>query len=726
MTDDTMHVRKRRRVPKSCSACRRKKLRCDRVRPMCSSCTIRQIGSCEYEEDEVSAATSREGSVGASTVHSGATANVSPVQQNVSADSAAPPTPPATSGDNPCLQFMYVHRDPHTGKTMSQGPTSLKTFVSNIHPAFTEKFDRMWKMTEPERLQWQEDHKEWLTQIEPLRNAGPLTETEVSVQEICTKLPPYNKLHSAVNTFFTASPLYDINTILSSTGTLTEFYMIFNPDVSDAWMMQDRFVKKLTGPINKYHYKLGILLMINRIVMCRDVIDPMIETYLRRLEETVVPGGSYINQIQFLLLRWFHRKVYFTKLDDTKLLHLVGRMVDTALDLGLHMDIEKVYSDYKGNMQLLKNMWLWVQFADLSISFQFGRALRISSAVYRNFAYNNVDQTPFIKKLDRFMAVARSAYDAIYLRASSPDLKTGSQQLRQFISVEFSNLGDYYGSAQDKGSALSETRILMLGLGMLISLYALRFKVLGEKSIEVKNNVAQTTMVSLHLVSCLLKHCYAEDSKNDTLHPEDELAPVPPHLNMAISLSEGVFQRAQMNLMAVIYLKITLFHKEAFRPYDLQPVEWNLNTIEVQKDNVISMKAFYDMYMEIFSQWRDPESRGMFGIFRRSYAFLLMLLVERKGRRLMEKVIELREASEKCIKNCLESRQQAEGTATGASPQKPQPSSESRDADIPPEEQEYPMDETMSTQIYNDFWDSFNSYWDDLLLDEQVPSVDFT
>ena len=36
------------------------------------------------------------------------------------------------------------------------------------------------------------------------------------------------------------------------------------------------------------------------------------------------------------------------------------------------------------------------------------------------------------------------------------------------------------------------------------------------------------------------------------------------------------------------------------------------------------------------------------------------------------------------------------------------------------------MDETMSTQIYNDFWDSFNSYWDDLLLDEQVPSVDFT
>ena len=709
--ESVSHVHKRRRVPKSCFACRTKKLRCDRVRPRCSSCTIRQIVSCEYADGSASDEQSRETSVEMEVAL--------PIPQAV--------TPPPTAGNNPCLQFAYFHRDANTGKTMSQGPTSLKAFVSNIHPPFTEKFDRLWRMTEPERLQWQEDHKERLEQLNPLGSSGPLTQAEVSVQELSKALPPFNELHSSVNTFFTASPLYDINTVLSATETLKDFYMIFNTDEEERWRLQDRFVKKLTGPLNRHHYKLGTLLMIHRIVASRDVVNPIIETYLRQLEGSIVPGGSHVIQLQFLMLRWFHRKVYFTKVDDTVLLSLVGQLVDTAMDMGLHLDIEKVYADYEGDVLILKNMWLWIQYADLSVSFQFGRPLRISPAVYRNFAYNNVEQSSFIKKLCRFANIAREIYDSIYAPSVSPDLATGSKHLKQFIVVEFQNLGDYYTLARNKETALSETRILMLGLGILMSLYSLRFKVMGERSIELKNNFAQTTLMSLHIISCLLKHCYLEDVKGN-IYPEDEMASLPPFLNMAISLSEGVFQRAQMNFMALIYYKITLFHQEAFRTHDLQTVEWTLDTIDVQTDKVVTLKTSFDMYMEIFGNWREPQVRGMVGLFQRSYPLFLMLLLENKSRHMVEKVIQFRQKSEQSIRACFEQRQRPDTSSTTAAstPASTHPDHQSRDTDIPQEEQQYLLEDSISSQIYDEFWDSFNSYWEGLLREEQVPSLDFT
>lgn len=40
---------KRKRIPLSCSACRKKKIRCDRVRPVCSGCT-RSASTCVFEE----------------------------------------------------------------------------------------------------------------------------------------------------------------------------------------------------------------------------------------------------------------------------------------------------------------------------------------------------------------------------------------------------------------------------------------------------------------------------------------------------------------------------------------------------------------------------------------------------------------------------------------------------------------------------------------------------
>lgn len=46
--------RKRQRIPASCSVCRKRKSKCDRIKPICGSCKKKSIAHlCYYESDKV-------------------------------------------------------------------------------------------------------------------------------------------------------------------------------------------------------------------------------------------------------------------------------------------------------------------------------------------------------------------------------------------------------------------------------------------------------------------------------------------------------------------------------------------------------------------------------------------------------------------------------------------------------------------------------------------------
>ena len=43
--------RKRRKIPVACDECRKRKTRCDGIRPVCAPCESKKRGSCVYQED---------------------------------------------------------------------------------------------------------------------------------------------------------------------------------------------------------------------------------------------------------------------------------------------------------------------------------------------------------------------------------------------------------------------------------------------------------------------------------------------------------------------------------------------------------------------------------------------------------------------------------------------------------------------------------------------------
>lgn len=708
--NSTSVQRKRRRIPKSCQACRVKKLKCDRVRPRCSSCIIRQIIDCQYEEDTLGE-------------------NIRKMPPTKTQDGSSGPSQPisipspSNKNINPFVSMTYIHKVPRLGRVMVQGPTSLKSFVTNIHHPFTIKFEHLWRKTEPERLLWRDEHKEQLEKSNPVYDINEsLLGSQTSVIEISAALPDYKTLVKNMNEFFSDSPLYDINTILSKDETMEFFYTAFIPDdgnnnkeSSKIWKFQDRLTKKIGMPLNSKHYKLGILLMINRLVHCKDYIDPRIEIFLNQLENQNQFSGAFIVQCQFLLLRWYHRRLYFTKIDDINLLNLVSHIIDIAMTLGLQLDIDKTYShDTHIDLQMLKNMWYWIQFADLSISFQFGRPLKINSKCYRNFSYDNdsASKSNFIKKLHRFLIVVRDCYDVIYDQSTYPNLPASCKQITNLLMIEFPNMSDYFNdrSKYDWKNNLSELRILTLGLGVLISIYGLRFKITGDRTIRSKNSYIQTTLISFNLITDTLENCWKYDNE---IFPDlvESSGSLTPYLNMAISLSEGLFQRAHMNFMSLIYYKVTLFNEGSFRPYDFEPLDWNLDTLETRDDKVITLVSTFNIYTDIFSRWRRPEVHDMKQVLKRSYPYFLMILLEKISRMIVEKVIRFRQKSEEAIKNVNNGLNE---------PATPTDSQTTSSIGTPQDE------EQLNSQVADEFWGTFNGYWEELLKHDYKSSQDFT
>ncbi|SMN20075.1 similar to Saccharomyces cerevisiae YOR172W YRM1 Zn2-Cys6 zinc-finger transcription factor that activates genes involved in multidrug resistance [Maudiozyma saulgeensis] len=718
--------RKRRRIPKSCEACRVKKLKCDRVRPRCSSCIIRQISDCQYEEDRMLGhGKNRKKKNNDDDDDEGD-------EGDIETKNSAPKKKILLNGVsnssrghvNPFASMVYVHRCLPKGKIMVQGPTSLKSFVANIHPPFTEKFEQLWRKTEPERLLWQDEHKETIARTDPLKNMnGPLLGSETSILELCSGLPDYQTLLESMNQFFSGSPLYDISTILSKSDTMEAFHTSFIPD-GTIWKLQDRLVKKIGMPVGPHHYQLGILLMINRLVHCKENIDPKIEIFLNNLENQSQANGCYISQCQFLLLRWYHRKIYFTKIDDVKLLNLVNLIVDTSMNLGLQLDIEKIYAG-DANIQLLKNMWYWIQFADLSISFQFGRQLKISATVYKNFPYNDTEESSFIKKLNRFLKTVREPYDSIYDQTTSPDLLTSCEQITHFLTIEFPNISDYFRNPYEWKVAVSELRILTLALGILIAMYGLRFKMIGERTLELKNNFTQITLISFKLITDILEHCWRYDNEF-FLNLVTSSNSLTPFLTLAISLSEGLFQRAHMNFMSLIYYKITLFNEGYFRPYDLQSLDWDLSTLETRNDKNITINTAFELYTGIFSRWRQPAAMVMKGVLKRSYSYFLMILLQKISRMIVEKVIQFRLKSEETV------RYSANVDGAGVPSQntenyitKNSTSNETADGEDVPYDEKTLLGTQLNSQVSDEFWGSFNDYWEELLKNDYNLTQDF-
>ena len=137
---------KRRKVARSCEFCRRRKLKCDQMRPQCSTCRSRGLNICRYNTDNPNLLVLRKPTVITNDITTAGTKRSTNGDITKTKTTNKPRVDDPSAGNIPPPSFKHknIYKNNHylqtnpDGSRLIYGPTSLRQLVFKRYPVFFE------------------------------------------------------------------------------------------------------------------------------------------------------------------------------------------------------------------------------------------------------------------------------------------------------------------------------------------------------------------------------------------------------------------------------------------------------------------------------------------------------------------------------------------------------------------------------------------------------------
>lgn len=362
-TPRTTKVTRRRRQFKSCLFCRKRKLKCDHVKPICKQCSKRGINKCIYSEDfnyDITAEELFEKFPNVQLVE-----EVTKLQTQIETNNPNFPRDPTK------LQFIG---QPYFSKNDKQlyGYSSVRC-MTNFQSDFIQK---MYMNTlEQINQEFQKQRKPYPVTIETSDLPQLLDDELVNV---CKELPGYDIMKLCLVHFFNSS-LFDLLGVIDEKKTLDTFSAYFIPNEKD----EDDVSKatQIVIPSNGNIFQVAIIILIVAISPYTQSISPSLNRFLVIVANLSANYTGYVEFCQFLVLRCMCRS-YDDKLDfsnDLVKKNLICKLCQGCLDLGL-ANVDVFYSELTyttSELISMKKTFYWTLFLDVYTALQFGTQVYI-------------------------------------------------------------------------------------------------------------------------------------------------------------------------------------------------------------------------------------------------------------------------------------------------------------------------------------------------------------
>ncbi|WBF13316.1 hypothetical protein N7582_002662 [Saccharomyces uvarum] len=563
-----------------------------------------------------------------------------------------------------------------SGRRITYGPTSLRTYLSNDNVQFMKRYNQFRSKVKIEINKWKSDINKWKfsNKWTMMSEFGALESTMVEnsnsnvLKQVCDTLPSYEQTLNIITDFFCDERgTNDISQVLDKNKVINDFNFSFLPG-NKLLSNGERPIETLLPSINKNYYKIGVILMILCIRHFYEDTPPEIEKFVVMLTGFSTAKVSFVEHAQFILLRYHHRELFLACGDDSHMITLVDLLCSSALTLGLHLNIREVYKNQEnivGSLTSLENLWVWILLSDFNVSLNVGRCLAINSSYFQADEFDNDDGSQVktansspttlfgesgTYKMKSFLKLARPMLDEIYDKSCFPDLEKNCKILINFVETEFAPISYYTSTDLISKVPLGEIKVLLQILNLLLTFYSLRFLVPSKRDAVLKNNVLQTILVSFSVVTNTTSLCF----KLDKEHFPELVAPDCPNLSpfMALSLAytNFLFPRASTLFCTFLYHNLTLFGKGYYLSSDNQdekPADWDLSTLSIPSDKDIDLHSAFQTFSDIFDGWLNPNNYELRNIMCRSCSFVAIIGMESVCRSVLEKVIECKIMVEK-------------------------------------------------------------------------------
>ncbi|AQZ13974.1 hypothetical protein BZL39_F06080 [Zygosaccharomyces parabailii] len=494
------HPKKRNKLTKACNNCQRRKIKCDRNTPSCSACLEKEF-RCLYnvKVEQIRRAETH----GLTRSQLIAKVEQLTTQLNEKYENRS---------SNALCDLNYVSCK--HGRVLSYGATSFRCTVTSS--VLRPHFSRLWKKIKITRNQWKKKHR-YSMEIEANSIEMPLSyiTPDSIVEGLCTSLPCLESIVEGIRAFFESR--------------LFSHFAIIDPckvssDVSNCLIR----VQKPSGASRitafelgekKNYYRIGIITEILCLVYYKDRVPPSIGLFHKFITSFVLGKASYLERVQFFMLRYIYRNVTgFTGGDGGSCTTLVTLAFSTAIHIGLHK-IES-HSYFRDDPTYLSNLWVSILYADFEVSFSIGSPLHIGEDYVDNFSRkaNFSSNQSSTKAFVSSVLFLRKIMAELYAPFPNPDLEIIISKLKIFYSTNYKPISFYL---KKQTIEFQKLLIMLFVLQLISNLCLIRISLLGYNHFEMEQDVLFCQLSSLKLLLGNLQAEYdvfqgSEDSQGDS------------------------------------------------------------------------------------------------------------------------------------------------------------------------------------------------------------------
>lgn len=660
-------VKRRRKQVKSCLFCRKRKLRCNKLKPMCQQCQDRKLPTCvymdEYSHVEVSLDDVYDKYPNVELLQ-----RINELENKIRVlKENQTITPPYVNNlpektRNPLATFKSGHWK--QGQLFVFGPTSWRSILTADGTKFQLEFINLWNKLkpryDPQTLQSQDLFRAPLNTNVTFNQDGMITETSM-IQLVCRDLPKFSKVKWGLEQFFNG-PFHELLHILDKEKTWRDFYELCHVDQNT-----DR-ITDIIVPEDGNVFRFGIILSITILSLYPDPTWGKVpESFIRYcilLNGTLCLDSNYTERAQYMLLICFY-KIHngeYSRWDGTQTIDIISHISAVCINMGFN-NINKWYRNKEstcGDLKYLGNVMIWTLFIDIIVSFDVGKPLSISDQAFCFVefekslnSWDSVPLSPRHKLFLEFIKIGRQCINNLnsefIMTQGNDDIDTYILQLQEFLNKNFPQLDNYTQMGTIFSVDPFEIVVLAPTLGMLFNFHNIKRAFYKDISISTKNGMAKYGLLATSLcVNTLLsmfeadKIAYPELVKNATY--------LTPYLNLSLTLVSPVFSRVISELYSVFMARLTLQEKGyvvlTVKSNHGDEMKISLNDSQVARNNYYCFLCVIKQFSDILDQLFNPEWKDLQNVMSTSYSLHSLMMLERVARQLLNQGLSSREQME--------------------------------------------------------------------------------
>lgn len=688
---DTKVPRRRRKVVKSCTFCRKRKLKCDHGKPMCKQCMDRKLPNCIYTDDFNFQLTTDELFSSAPNVElmqrvKELESRLAELRQNLADQQPQRqqqgPTPPSSiscstnstnsncvsatipmccgaiklqpspedSQNNPLWEYRILYSA--KGQSIVFGPTSWRTMVAAQGERFQQEYKKLWEMIKPERDRWVVQNLS-PSQIKSSASDVLLStnENDTLINAVCKYLPSYGEIEEALNEFFDGY-MHDFLQILDKDKVLKDFRQCVIPS-ERTFVGFGQPVAQLLAPENDGNfYKVAVVLIIMYTVKTNGNMPPVVDKFFLSLSAINTAAKlNFVERAQFLLLRYFCKVYCPNECSETpQVANLVGELCECSCTLGLS-NADWWYRDKQeiaGPLYTLRNMWYWTLYADIAVSFEMGKSLFISDDQFDPAITFSTSESHSASPMDS-AASLQEVLEGGSLRGRRLSLLLEYLQLGRHCVTEI-NSRSASGNIEHISNeliAFVEQRLLpiknytcrlmlqktdMFDIVVLAPVLGMLLNLHNVARIALKstNTLTKNRIIKFGLLSLSL--CV-----NTILCMFERETPGPKGLVLALLLINPLLMRVLTEMYALFFFRLTLFERGIVIASDQGIRDLGLHTLDVPLEDYYSFNKSTALFREIIDQLFDPSRSQLQKAISQSYQLTTSLALERVSRTVFDK-----------------------------------------------------------------------------------------